>query len=71
MILSDETLKYPAACYFPPLIHTCTINILPLDEGVNHPNTFIQEQYVLYYTECLMIKVCIMLLEQLLNKIKS
>ena len=51
MILSDETLKYPAACYFSPLIHTCTISILPLDEGVNHPNTFIQEQYVFYYTE--------------------
>jgi hypothetical protein len=23
MILSEETLKYPAACYCPPLIHTC------------------------------------------------
>jgi hypothetical protein len=22
-----------------------------LDEGVNHPNTFIQGQYVFYYTE--------------------
>ena len=32
-------------------------------ECVNHPNTFIQGQYVFYYTECLMIQVCIMLLE--------
>jgi hypothetical protein len=40
-------------------------------ECVNHPNTFIQGQYVLYYTECLMIQVSIMLLEgQLLYKIK-
>ena len=29
---------------------------------VNHPNTFIQGQYVFYYNECLMIQV-IMLLE--------
>jgi hypothetical protein len=35
-------------------------------ECVNHPNTFIQGQYVFYYTECLMIQVCIMLLGQLL-----
>ena len=35
----------------------------------NHPNTFIQGQYVFYYTECLMMQVCIMLLEgQLLKK---
>jgi hypothetical protein len=38
-------------------------------ECVNHPNTFIQGQYVFYYTECVMIQVCIMLLEgQLLKK---
>ena len=36
---------------------------------VNHPNTSIQGQYVFYYTECLMIQVCIILLEgQLLKK---
>jgi len=36
---------------------------------INHPNTFIQGQYDFYYTECLMIQVCIMLLEgQLLKK---
>ena len=46
-----------------------SINTLPLDEGVNHSNTFIQGQYVFYYTECLMIQVYIMLLEgQLLKK---
>jgi hypothetical protein len=27
-------------------------------ECVNHPNTFIQGQYVFYYTECLLIQVC-------------
>jgi hypothetical protein len=33
-------------------------------ECLNHPNTFIQGQYVFYYTECLMIQVCILLLEE-------
>ena len=38
-------------------------------ECVNHPNIFIQGQYVYNHTECLMIQVCIMLLEgQLLKK---
>jgi hypothetical protein len=40
-------------------------------ECVNHPNTFIQGQYVFYYTECLMIQVCNMLFEGQLLKKKS
>jgi hypothetical protein len=35
---------------------------------VNHPNTFIQGQYVFYYTECLMIQVIMLLEGQLLKK---
>ena len=45
--------------------------VIIFSQCVNHPNTFIQGQYVFYYTEYLMIQVCIMLLEgQLLKKLK-